>query len=375
MKITVWIVFSGLILLSGFTASVDALPWPPTISVYSISFNYESGNSNDALAIKKNNSTSIPVPEWLTGSRNERFAYLKGQPNRKVRAQFYIEPSGYYNSNIDVYASVSGDGIGYINLNTVYFQGSQYSTPKVMTCQSSISGSVNKKSFSWNWYVDLINGNELEEPIYIGMTGSHTYYILLDTPQQPMSIPWTDVLDYACVWAAWKTTSSSALEALTTKLYNNSELYYDGGQSHYEYDRWPNPTKFEFNLTRFLDEWDKADCQDCGMFLSILSGSIGASLTQSRRIQGYFSTKNICAIGWSSTRWESTGWNFHHIGWLNNVYDSSVKLKQSSPYLPINKDINNPYKTDLYDSGSWSPKNAFRLGQTDPYWNVPTYIK
>jgi hypothetical protein len=188
-----------------------------------------------------------------------------------------------------------------------------------------------------------------------------------------MAEPWTEVLEHSCDWASGNTTSSGALSDLATELYTNSGLVYDGTQSHYDPDQWPNPNKFTFNLSQFLSDWELADCQDCGMYLSILSSSIGASLTQTRRIQGGFYTKDIKPIGEGDFR--TTGWNFHHIGWLSNVYDACIKLVPANERIPINEDIDNPYKADLFSSGSWSPNNAFRLGETDPYWGVPTEIQ
>ena len=73
--------------------------------------------------------------------------------------------------------------------------------------------------------------------------------------------------------------------------------------------------------------------------------------------------------------WITTGWNFHHIGWLINVCDGTLKLKLSNPRIPKNENINNPYKTDMYGSGSWPPVNSFRLSQTDTYFNLPSEIQ
>ena len=83
-------------------------------------------------------------------------------------------------------------------------------------------------------------------------------------------------------------------------------------------------------------------------------------------------------IGWPFWNWTEpceVEWVFHHIGWLNNVYDPSVLLVKSSPYIAIDKNIDNPYKIDLHYSGDWTPKNPFRLGQTDPYFYLPTEIQ
>lgn len=354
----------------------EANSWdlPLDIDIVSIAFDFETGYTDDALDIRKNASTNIATPEWLPPSRNNPLAYIKSQTNRHIYVSFIHNQGAGNVCNMVVRASAGGYYPGTIQETDVYFPscGTTASAELILSGGSTPSY-VQKWGFSMYWYVTEVNDQPQSPNLSIGTTGNHLYYTLLAAPQSPMSEPWTDVLDYSCVWSANQSTNSSALTALTTKLYIISGLYYNGGQSHYNPDRWPNPTKFVFDLTDFLYDWQDADCQDCSMFLSILSSSIGASLTQTRRIQGSFNTKSILPIGWSS--WTNTGWNFHHIGWLNNVYDPCIKLKPSSPYIPIDKNIDNPYKADLYSSGSWSPKNAFRLGQTDPYWNVPTEIQ
>lgn len=347
----------------------------PKIWPTEISFNYEGGSSNDAITIKKNASSTISAPEYIGSessvTKNENCAYIKSQSNRKIKVKFN---SNNINMNYLVKATViSGAGIGNIcemfvapcDLNTTEF---------TIDIQGTIPSSVCKNTFSWKWEATALPTSSPYCPItctYVSTT--HTFYTMLATPQTPMSTPWTDVLEYACVWASGQSTNSNVLYYLCNNLYNNSGLDYDGNQSHYDYISYPFQ-KFKFNLTDFLSEWNKADCQDMSMFLSILSSSVGAYLNQTRRIQGSFSTKSIDPVG-TTYGWGTTSWNFHHIGWLNNIYDPCIRLNSSSPYIPINSNINSPYKTDLYNSGTWSPQNAFILGQTDPYWGLPTEIQ
>lgn len=343
----------------------------PQIWPVEICFNYESGNTNDAVTIRKNASTEITVPEYVKDTRNESCAYIMGQSNCKIKVKFN---SNNNNMNYLVRTTViSGTGIG--NVCGILIAPCDLNKTITIELSGAVPGSIGKHNFTWKWEATALPINAPYCPINCtSVNTTHTYYTLLATPQAPMSIPWSEVLDKACVWANGQNTNSSVLHSLTSRLYLNSGLDYDGNQSHYEPDNWPYYTKFTFHLTDFLNEWNKADCQDCSMFLSILSSSIGASLTQTRRIQGSFYTKNIEPIG-TTYGWITTRWSFHHVGWLNNVYDPAIKINQSSPYIPIDKNIENQYKTDLYSSGTWSPFSAFYLGQTDPYWGVPTEIK
>jgi hypothetical protein len=364
MKRSLSTVLFLLICLFSLIGEVHGLPWPPTISVYSISFNYESGYTYDALRIKKNNSTYVPVPEWLTGNRNEKIAYIKSQSNRKVKVQFYIEPSGYSNSNISVLADVSGEGIGYINSNKVYFQGSQYSTPKVMTCQGSVPGSANIKNFSWSWYAAAVNGTVLEDPLWIGVTGAHVYYILLSAPQSPMAEPWTSVLDYACVWASGQSNNSGTAQKVTEGIYYqlgdlDGDLDYDWPLGRCIYSKGSSNRTFE--LTNFLTALNSSgsvivNCSDCGNLVNIFTAAVGIS-TQSKRIgnPNTFTTKSINPIG--SPGWNSTSWGYHQYGWIGNqVCDGCIEVNYGVPILPTNM-IQSTYDSYLLAPGqsyTWS---------------------
>lgn len=290
---------------------------------------------------------------------------MKGGVGKIILARFTCTSDTVTSAKIFA-TKTAGTYFANIGEKTITFSNGVSSPEYQQFTVTNVPTSVKKTTVTWQW--KFKHGGSDQN---ITSTGPHTIYVVLASPQAPMTKPWTEVLDKACVWASGKSTSSSALEALTTKLYYDSGLDYDGTQSHYGYKS--NPPRMVFDLTDFLSDWDVADCQDGAMYLSLLSSGIGASLTQTRRIQGGFYTKQIDPIG--TPGWTTTLWNFHHIGWLSNVYDASIKLKPSNPRIPINENIDNPYKADLFSSGSWSPKNPFRLGQTDPYFDLPTEIQ
>ena len=363
MKKHILLLFISIILLSTLSAQTPQI-WPVEIS-----FNYEGGSSNDAVTIIKNASSAISVPEYVKNSRNESCAYIKSQTSHKIKVKFSSNNS---NMNYIVKATViSGTGIG--NVCEIFVAPCDLNKTLTIDLSGSIPASIGKRTFTWKWEAIALPINSPYCPITCTSANTtHSFYTLLSAPQSPMNTPWSEVLDYSCVWASGLSDNNNIIGALTTYLYSNSGLVYDGYQSHYENVGWP-PTKFVFNLTDFLNEWNKADCQDCSMFLSILSSSLGASLNQTRRIEGSFHTKKIMPIG--NENETTASWNFHQIGWLNNVWDPTIKLVNTFPVIPININISNPYKTDLYEGGIWSPQDAFVLGQTDPYWIVPTEIK
>jgi hypothetical protein len=360
---TLIIIFLSFLCIQ-FTYATNISVWP-----YEIRFNYENGSTNDATAILNDYGMPITIPEWKLNDTNEKCCYIAGQTNRKIQVRFDSNcDSMQLLINLNI---LSGNGIGSIcNLFVANYKHLEWIT---LTLQGTIPNTVDIRNFSWEWEVYAIPFDDAFCAALSNNTTTHSYYTLLGSPQAPMAIPWTSVLDFACDWASGQSTNSSVLYYLSYNLYNSSGLDYDASQSHYDYISYPSQ-KFEFNLSDFLDEWNKADCQDMSMFLSILSSSIGASLNQTRRIQGSFSTKSIDPVG-TTYSWGAITWNFHHVGWLSNIYDPCIRLNSSTPYIPINTDINSPYKADLYNSGIWSPQSAFILGQTDPYWGLPTEIR
>ena len=50
-------------------------------------------------------------------------------------------------------------------------------------------------------------------------SGPHTIYVLLGTPQAPMTEPWTEVLDYSCDWADGKSSSDDVATEVAEGIY------------------------------------------------------------------------------------------------------------------------------------------------------------
>jgi hypothetical protein len=309
---------------------------------FDIKFNYETGQTNDALTIRKADGTAITNPEWASyynEDENENFAYIISQSNRKIQARF---DSNCEDMHLVIKLTViSGTGIGEIcNLFVCNYHQLDEVT---LTLNGTLPGTVGKRTFTWQWE---IYGIPVDDPDFCAdwetTESTHTYYTLLTTPQSPMAEPWSSVLDYACVWANGQTTESSIVRYITEGAYNNSGKMYWGGGSHAVY---PN-----FDLTGyFAQNW--ADCRDMSAVVQIFSNALGVQNVLVRRINGPFNYKSILPVGGST--WLTGTWNFHQVGYYNNVFDACLKLNQSSPRIPINESINSTYKNDLFNSGYW----------------------
>jgi len=192
---------------------------------------------------------------------------------------------------------------------------------------------------------------------------------------------WSEVLRDACIWMPLGGYDSSqeldAMKLLAERAYWDGGKNYDGGQSHYvPWPEQPPHASMRFQLWGFMsDQNNQADCQDMALWWQKLSHSIGLG-TDSRFINGPFWYQMLDPVG--SPDWRGGGpydaWNFHMIGWAANVFDPCIRLDQTTPRVPVDEDINNPYRTDLYRMGTWDPLEPFRLGGTDNRYNLPSEV-
>jgi len=214
---------------------------------------------------------------------------------------------------------------------------------------------ISKNTFSWDWQVTSVNGNNLASAATFGTMGGHTVYVLYAAPAAPWSSaagntlnPWMNVLDYVCTWAQGKSTPAETVERITSRAYTGLGKTYNGGDSHTS----ANSCNFSGLLA---DSW--ADCRDMSAVVQLFANAVGVPSNdiKVRRIQGGFQTCPIQPMNWP---WQSVWWNFHQVGWYNNsVYDACIRACQNAPYIPAGVALNN-YEMDvrLPLSGNWLPQ-------------------
>lgn len=323
---------------------------------FDIKFNFEAGQTNDALTIRKADGTAITSPEWASANNedeNENFAYVISQPSRQVIVRF---DSNCENMHLVIKLTVtSGTGIGGVcNL----FVCNYHPLDEVKLTLAGTPGTIGKRTFTWQWE---IYGIPVNEPGFCAAwettETTHTYYTLLATPQAPMAEPWSSVLDYACVWASEYTTEADVVWIITQEAYSNLGKIYYSGDTHA-----PRPV---FHLRSFLSSsW--ADCQDMSAVVQVFTNALGGSNIKVRSINyysGQLDYKPILPIG--NSTWAGGTWNFHQFGYLNNVYDACLMLKQSEPRIPLDESIDGSYKTDLLQAGPWNKDNEFVYTSVD----------
>ena len=184
----------------------------------------------------------------------------------------------------------------------------------------------------------------------------HVIYAILATPtapwvQQPYvpantQLPWVEVLDLACRWAAGARTREAAATRIT-------EAVYGTGGVRVEYDcvgpsalnlGSPHYTLIPglFDCTEFLERvrggfgnGRYVNCSDCASAVATLSNVLGCDLWESRMFGAVpFPLNPTRAIG--SPTWLSAcalgTYNMHEVAWTNNcgeqdqVFDASLQI-------------------------------------------------
>jgi len=199
----------------------------------------------------------------------------------------------------------------------------------------------------------------------------HRIYTVLKMPTRPWQPnssdssntqqPWTEVLDYACHWAASSQLPDEAATRVTRKVYELGAtiLEYDGpgsGSSHYTF-----PDTINFDCSRFLERLRGEEgngkfvnCTDCATVVSSFSNIVGCDLWQSE--MGYnFVTNPIQKIGPPS--WIPDQFLFHDVAWNDGctkndpLFDACLRVDGDSdptqqpparPLLAVNLRLGGP---------------------------------
>ena len=221
--------------------------------------------------------------------------------------------------------------------------------------------SVGINDIAWLWQFREPNGTwrSLAET-------RHRIYVLLDRPTEPWvhdaepltetQLVWTEVLDFACTWAAGATNVHEAAAAMTARVYALGAGLVQYGcpilaLSQYS---WPffDCTAWLELLRGGLGNGPYVNCSDCATVTSSFANALGCDLWQSKMGNfAPFALNPILAIG-SGTWQVACGWgafNYHEVAWTgacsaaDSVYDSCLcvsgtsfpDLPPSFPLLPV----------------------------------------
>ena len=227
--------------------------------------------------------------------------------------------------------------------------GENYKIGEGIFAVNSPSGVINKLTTEWNWKYKIPAESSTKEIC----KSKHKLYVTFDVPKNPMTMPWVDVLDYACQWAQ----GENDLTDISTTVRNGLNIIEDtDGDLDY------NPSAFYCGgfaagsyillLSDFLEDLKttndvQINCYDCSHLLAVFLTSLGVDATNvllgtpipipsgcDSPYEGcyIFRTNYIDAIGNGSNdpadsleNWGTTKWTSHVIITVNDkVFDSCL---------------------------------------------------
>ncbi len=370
-------------------SSCDPLP---TVDLSTLAFNYDPlVVAVDGLAIRRNFNNDVSVPEWRKGmtlASDSPAAYAITRVTGKVvtiRAVFTI--SGPAPAAVQIRAT-GGGILGAVDPTTVVFGAGNTATVTLQLNHHQLAAAgvqVQNVAFTWQYQ---IGGSAWTR---IG-TSNHRIYVVLARPMAPWTqsatptdkqLPWTDVLDYACVWANGATTPEAAIQAITTKVNGGINLTYDtvNGRSVYT----DNVAPQSFLATEFIKflktgggRGPKVNCTDCATIVTSFTNILGTNVFASTMAivppptTIKFACNEIIAIG--TPGWAvpfKYGFNFHEVAWTGGGSSMTDKVYDACLQVDVG---DNPWGTGPHTAGL--PLNwIFASKGSSPALPIPTPFK
>jgi len=323
--------------------------------ITAIKFNYHTGsNTNDALNIRKNYSTSTPSPSWLKGSASvyadSPAAYsIKETQGNALAIRVCLKANRISAAYV---RALGGGRLGRVKEKLVSFSASGNSSYQTFELENTTfhAHGINAYNIMWRWQWRLHTSDRWRDIVVT----RHRIFIVLETPTLPWvqttgstSLPWTDALEIACNWAKG-TTNKDAAASLVTQHYNGSgRVSYDTirGKTFYGWGTY-NLSEMIERLNGGLGLGEKVNCTDSANTVSTLSNLLGCDLWQSR-MEWSFDLNPIIAIGY--TNWAipfSGSFSYHEVAWKgactqnDKVFDGCLKVDSdadptSAPHTPL----------------------------------------
>jgi hypothetical protein len=299
-----------------------------------------------AYAINRTRTTTITIQAALALTRGGmRSAEVRAVPRTLPPPPWWLEPgvaalspgaayvlaSWYARFLAALAAGAAGDALGGVDARTVTFRsdGTTGFQTFELTGSTLSDRGVGVQDVTWRW--QYRPGDS--EPWRDFAESRHRIYAVLDRPTRPWlqtrratetQLPWTEVLEYACRWAAGARTGEEAatLVTLAVNALGNGLIEYGCpilGLSQYSLPFF-NCTALLERLRGGIGNGPFVNCTDCATIVSTFANVLGCDLWQSKMAGAVpFSLNAIRAIG--SRSWQlPCGWaafSYHEVAWKN----------------------------------------------------------
>ena len=335
------------------------------LRLVAISFNHDNTSlSGDAMNIRKNFTQTVAVPEWTVGETlpaDSPAAYaIKETQGRTItiKAKFTVSS----NSVTQAQVRARGGGVlGQLDPQTITLANG-VSVPEFVSFElrDHLIGAdgIQVEDITWEWEFRCCGGSKWE-PL---ATTRHRIYVVLEEPklpwkQQPAADtqnPWTEALDYACVWAAGQQNQVDAATAITKQINANVGLVYDNVNGASKYTVWAAVAQFE--LTQFLAYLTNGtglgnivNCTDCATITTTFSNLVGCDLHASKMGSLFgFDLTPFRGIGSAVFGCPGFGCHFsyHEVAWTGGhgnadpIFDACLRVdNDNNPWAPPYSEI------------------------------------
>jgi hypothetical protein len=362
-----------------------------------IKFNHDPASATaDAFSLRRNETQFVNVPEWRRGltlkPEDSPAAYALRETRGRtitIQAKFSCDARGRraiqvraldartaprlaLGQSLEMLATylirpvlreLAGGGVlGEVVEKFVIFDDGEtgFETFELTNvCIWEVGVSVN--DIAWRWQFRTAP----DAPWTDFADSTHRIYTVLRQPRSPWQevphdaantqLPWTEVLEYACRWAAGAQTPEDAASLITQRVFELGPdvlQYAEGnhGPSSLTDGAKFNCMAFLSQLRRETNNYRLVNCTDCAAIVSTFANCVGCDLSQSQ-IQPTddrpdFPIKPTLRIGF--TQFVIGSFLFHEVAWAgecrenDEVFDACLKVDGDddphtvTPLLPSN---------------------------------------
>ena len=269
-----------------------------------IKFNHDSSSASvDAFNIRKNETEFIEPPEWRRG--------VSVNPEDSPAAYALCETRGN-NLTIQARFSCEEGRIDDVEIRAIDGRLNPQDPSSLRTSVGNVLGEVEAKNINpcdEEFHTFTLNNVRIWD-VGVGVqdivwrwqfkqgtsewtdftTTTHRIYSVLAVPKRPWlqdppdasntQLPWVEVLNHACDWAANSQNPDEAAERITLRVHNLGTLRYSSdGSAHYT-------DCATFDCSGFLEDLSdelgncEVNCDDCATIVSTFANAIGCDLSQ-----------------------------------------------------------------------------------------------